>query len=89
MGEGRHPAARNMPKSVAGCLVAEVNTDTRTGGIVGEGTLYLTEQGTFILHYYEPSSGWSEYATRWLIANGHHSCLAQLELQAEVRNLQC
>lgn len=67
-----------------------------TGNEHSSETLYLTDQGTFILHYsddwgdicsYEEIS--QERATQWLIANGHQHRLGQLELQPEESDLQC
>jgi hypothetical protein len=67
-----------------------------TGDEHSSETLYLTDQGTFILNYecswmdiYSYTEVPPERATQWLIANGHQDRLSQLELLPEEANLKC
>lgn len=66
-----------------------------TGSEFSSETLFLTLEGTFVLHY-EDDSGLSSYAkidlepaARWLISNGHQNELSKLELQPEEARLRC
>jgi hypothetical protein len=67
-----------------------------TGNEYSRETLLLTDEGTLVLKSECFLSGMTSYsemtlddATRWLIANGHQSKLAQLELKPEEAKLRC